>query len=245
MPEQRVEVRRHRDDPVAQRVGPVAGAVPVGHGDGVADGEPEAVRGLGRPPRPPCSPAAPPGSPCRAGRCGTGRAPGRTTSVQRRVGAVEEAQLGAGGQAGVAGPHGDGPLGRRHRPDGGVAGLLDDQRELEAVGAPAWSLASSLTEPLRHTGRGRARDRGGQPVAAQGLGVVREAEAHRVDRPARQRVDERPVRGDARRPPVELRARRPPPVAHLQPVFADADHEPVGDDLHAGAVLGAEHATPC
>ena len=37
--EQRVEVGGQRDDPVAQRVGAVAGAVPVGHGDEVAGGE--------------------------------------------------------------------------------------------------------------------------------------------------------------------------------------------------------------
>ena len=38
--EQRVEVRRQRHDPVAQRVGAVAGAVAVGHGDGGAGGGP-------------------------------------------------------------------------------------------------------------------------------------------------------------------------------------------------------------
>ena len=132
-PEQRVQVGRHRDDPVAQRVGAVAGAVPVGHGDRVADGEAEAVRGVDRGHLRDLHVAEPLDRITRAGPVGPEQAELRVEGGgQRRVGAGEEAQLGAGGEARAPGPHRDGPLGRGHRAHGGASGLLDDQREVRA-----------------------------------------------------------------------------------------------------------------
>ena len=127
------------------------------------DGEPELLRRLGD--LRDLHVAHPLHRVARAGPVGAEQAELRVERrAQGRVGAGEEAQLGAGGQAGVAGAHGDGPLGRG-RPPG--------RRRGRAPRRPAQDRVRSR-EPLRSTRRGRARDRGGQPVAAQRVGVVRE-----------------------------------------------------------------------
>ena len=142
--------------------------------------------------------------------------------------------------------HRDGPL--RQGPPRARRRVRAPRRPARGGQAP-WRPSNSVSshgahsrESLRGPGRGRARDGGGQPVAAQRLHRVVRGRGDRIDRPAHDGVDERPVRGHARRPPVESartgsRSRRAPPASPRRP-------RPPGRRRRSRVRRGAWHPAP-